>query len=102
LVKNIDKNQLLASFSRTAGGSQGRVGRFMEIDPKTLRKHYSRELDQASDLIEGAALRAGANYYTQTALTNGARFFLPRLGGKTAPFPDFPLDSWSKLTPGRS
>ena len=88
---------MLGVIFRAERWSQESVARFIKIDFKTLRKHYSRELDQTSDLIEGAALRARANYYMQTALTNGARFLLPQLGGKAAPFPDLPLDRMVKV-----
>jgi hypothetical protein len=36
--------------------SLDRIARYIDVTPKTLTKHYSRELDGAADLIEGAAI----------------------------------------------
>lgn len=39
------------------GWTQARIAQFMGCDEKTLRKNFSRELDMASDFVEGMALQ---------------------------------------------
>ena len=50
------ENQDLVTVLRAAGWTQERIARRVGCDPKTLRKHYSRELDEAADIVEAAAL----------------------------------------------
>lgn len=50
------ENQELVSLLRAAGWSQSRIARYLGCDEKTLRKHFSRELEDGADLIEGMAL----------------------------------------------
>lgn len=50
------KNQLLVATLKAKGWSQDRIARYLRCDIKTLRKHFSRELQAGSDLIEGQAL----------------------------------------------
>jgi hypothetical protein len=50
------ENQELVALLRAAGWSQGRIATYLGCDEKTLRKHFSRELQDGADLIEGMAL----------------------------------------------
>lgn len=50
------ENQELVALLRAAGWKQGRIARYLGCDEKTLRKHFSRELSDGADLIEGMAL----------------------------------------------
>jgi hypothetical protein len=86
-----EENQMLVSALRAAGWTQERVARFMEIDPKTLRKHYSRELAQASDLIEGAALRVMAGRMLEGNIAAARKMLdLADAGRAAVPLPDVP------------
>ena len=51
-----EEKQLLVATLAAAKWTQERIARYLGCDPKTLRKHFSRELDQAADLIEGKAI----------------------------------------------
>lgn len=51
------ENQQLVATLKAAGWSQRRIARYLGCDEKTLRKHFSRELDAGADLIEGEALQ---------------------------------------------
>lgn len=50
------ENQELVALLRAAGWKQERIARYLGCDEKTLRKHFSRELEMGTDLIEGMAL----------------------------------------------
>lgn len=50
------ENQQLVALLRAAGWSQKRISGYMQCDEKTLRKNFSRELQDGADLIEGMAL----------------------------------------------
>lgn len=50
-----EKQQLVATM-RANKWTIERIARYLKCDPKTLRNHFSRELDEASDIIEGLAL----------------------------------------------
>lgn len=50
------ENQELVALLRAAGWTQARIAAYLGCDEKTLRKHFSRELEHGSDLIEGMAL----------------------------------------------
>ncbi|MBO9099989.1 MULTISPECIES: helix-turn-helix domain-containing protein [unclassified Rhizobium] len=50
------ENQELVALLRAAGWTQGRIARYIGCDEKTLRKNFSRELEQGLDIIEGMAL----------------------------------------------
>lgn len=50
------ENQELVALLRAAGWKQSRIARYLQCDEKTLRKHFSRELADGADLIEGMAL----------------------------------------------
>lgn len=50
------ENQELVALLRGAGWTQYRIARYLQCDEKTLRKHFSRELADGADLIEGMAL----------------------------------------------
>jgi hypothetical protein len=50
------ENQELVCLLRAAGWTQGRISRYLGCDEKTLRKNFSRELEDGADLIEGMAL----------------------------------------------
>ena len=52
----IEQKQRLVAPLRLAKWSLDRIARYIDVTPKTLTKHYSRELDGAADLIEGAAI----------------------------------------------
>lgn len=51
------ENQLLVINLRAAGWSEEQVAIFMQCDPKTLRKHFSRELAHGALFLEGIALQ---------------------------------------------
>lgn len=50
------ENQELVCLLRASGWTQERIARYLGCDEKTLRKHFSRELSEGSDRIEGMAL----------------------------------------------
>ena len=54
--KKIEQKQRLVVSLQLAKWSLDRIARYINVTPKTLTKHYSRELDGAADLIEGAAI----------------------------------------------
>jgi hypothetical protein len=54
--KKTEQKQRLVASLRLAKWSLDRIARYIDVTPKTLTKHYSRELDGAADLIEGAAI----------------------------------------------
>lgn len=51
-----DENQRTVMTLRGAGWSQKRIARYMGCDEKTLRKHFSRQLQAGADFLEGQAL----------------------------------------------
>lgn len=51
------ENQLLVINLRAAGWSEDQIATFMQCDPKTLRKHFSRELAHGALFLEGIALQ---------------------------------------------
>ncbi|MFG6535546.1 hypothetical protein ACGYK5_17110 [Sulfitobacter sp. 1A16787] len=51
-----EENQRLVAALKARGWSQKRISKYLGCDEKTLRKHYSRELDAGADLIEGDAI----------------------------------------------
>ena len=50
------ENQELVCLLRAAGWTQARIARYIGCDEKTLRKNFSRELEDGADFIEGMAL----------------------------------------------
>lgn len=50
------ENQELVCLLRAAGWTQHRIARYIGCDEKTLRKNFSRELEDGADVIEGMAL----------------------------------------------
>jgi hypothetical protein len=54
-IKQKQKQRLIVTL-RLGKWSPDRIARYIDVTPKTLTKHYSRELDRAADLIEGAAI----------------------------------------------
>lgn len=54
--KKSKENQRLVAVLKARGWSQKRISKYLGCDDKTLRKHFSRELDAGADLIEGDAL----------------------------------------------
>lgn len=42
---------------RAAGQSQEQIGEYLQMDVKTLRKYFSRELDHGATLLEGLAMQ---------------------------------------------
>ena len=50
------ENQELVCLLRAAGWTQVRIASYLGCDEKTLRKNFSRELENGSDRIEGMAL----------------------------------------------
>ena len=51
------EKQELIIVLRAAGWTQERIARRLGCDAKTLRKHYSRELAEAVDMLEAEALQ---------------------------------------------
>ncbi|MHB2265025.1 hypothetical protein [Aliihoeflea sp. PC F10.4] len=56
LFKKDKENQDFVSVRIAAGWSQKRIAENMGIDEKTLRKHFSRELEAGAVLVEGVIL----------------------------------------------
>ena len=54
-AKTKENQQAVASLAM-AGWTQQRIARFMRCDVKTLRKHFSQELQAGGDMIEGEAV----------------------------------------------
>jgi hypothetical protein len=52
------ENQMLVITLRARGWSQAQVAAFMGCDDKTLRKHFSRELEHGALFMEGIAMQA--------------------------------------------
>ncbi|RAI44716.1 helix-turn-helix domain-containing protein [Rhodoplanes roseus] len=50
------ENQELVCLLRASGWTQQRICRYLGCDEKTLRKYFSRELEEGADRIEGMAL----------------------------------------------
>ena len=50
------ENQELVCLLRAAGWTQPRIASYIGCDEKTLRKNFSRELNEGADQIEGMAL----------------------------------------------
>jgi len=50
------ENQELVTVLRCANWSHERISRYIGCDEKTLRKHFSRELDAGADIVEAEAL----------------------------------------------
>ena len=50
------EKQQLVTILRASGWTQERIARRVGCDPKTLRKHFSRELSDAADVVEADAL----------------------------------------------
>jgi lambda repressor-like predicted transcriptional regulator len=55
-AKNTENQQLVATLI-SAGWSQARIARYLGCDEKTLRKHFSREIEAGTDLVEGMVLQ---------------------------------------------
>lgn len=51
------ENQLLVGTLAAAGWNQEQIGAYMQCDPKTLRKYFSRELNHGGLFLEGMALQ---------------------------------------------
>ena len=51
------ENQELVATLIAAGWTQKRIARYIGCDEKTLRKHFSRELEEGVDQIEAMALQ---------------------------------------------
>ncbi len=54
--QKLESDQELVCLLVAASWSQARIARYIGCDEKTLRKYYSRELNEGADLIEGKAL----------------------------------------------
>jgi AraC-like DNA-binding protein len=52
------ENQMLVITLRARGWTQAQVAAFMGCDEKTLRKHFSRELEHGALFMEGIAMQA--------------------------------------------
>ena len=50
------ENQELVTVLRCANWSHERIARYIGCDEKTLRKHFSRELEAGADIVEAEAL----------------------------------------------
>lgn len=51
------ENQELVCLLVGSGWSQKRIARYLRCDEKTLRKHFSRELEEGADRIEAMGLQ---------------------------------------------
>jgi len=69
-------NQDLVTVLSAAGWVQNRIARHIGCDPKTLRKHFSRELDRATDMIEAAALTTIAGRMAEGNVSAANRMLL--------------------------
>jgi AraC-like DNA-binding protein len=52
------ENQMLVMTLRARGWSHAQIAAFMGCDDKTLRKHFSRELEHGALFLEGIAMQA--------------------------------------------
>lgn len=50
------ENQEVVTVLRVAGWPHDRIARYLGCDEKTLRKHFSRELEAGADIVEAEAL----------------------------------------------
>ncbi|MEQ1403848.1 hypothetical protein ABK249_02785 [Neorhizobium sp. Rsf11] len=50
------ENQELVTVLRCANWNHERIARYIGCDEKTLRKHFSRELEAGADIVEAEAL----------------------------------------------
>ncbi len=55
------ENQLLVMTLAARGWSAEQIGPFMGADPKTIRKHFSRELEHGALFLEGMAMQVLVN-----------------------------------------
>lgn len=55
--KRTKENQRLVITLRGAGWTQDDIAAYLGCDPKTLRKHFSRELDNGRAFLEGMAMQ---------------------------------------------
>ncbi len=51
------ENQMVVMTLRAKGQSVGEIATFLRCDEKTVRKHFSRELDAGASLLEGIAMQ---------------------------------------------
>jgi hypothetical protein len=50
------ENQRVVSMLSARGWTHARIAAYLRCDDKTLRKHFSRELEAGRDLVEGMAM----------------------------------------------
>ena len=110
------ENQLLVLSLRGAGWSQADIATYLRCSEKTLRKHFSRELDHGAVLLDGMAVQVlvkkmlqghvGAakqvREFTQARAPRddkGSPAKAPALGKKAQADRDAtrPTDDWSEL-----
>ena len=85
--KKTQQNQLLVSTLKAAGWSQARIATYLRCDIKTLRNHFSRELQAGSDLIEGQALEVLVSQMRQGKLSAVRQVLALTEKGRAAPPP---------------
>jgi lambda repressor-like predicted transcriptional regulator len=83
--KKSQENQLLVATLRAKGWSQERIARYMRCDVKTLRNHFSRELQAGADLIEGQALEVLVREMRQGKLSAVRQVLAMTEHGRAAP-----------------
>lgn len=59
--KKSKENQMLVMTLAARGWSAEQIGPFMGADPKTIRKHFSRELEHGALFLEGMAMQVLVN-----------------------------------------
>jgi hypothetical protein len=79
-----NENQYLVTVLGAAGWVQNRIARHIGCDPKTLRKHFSRELDRATDMIEAAALATIAGRMAEGNVSAANKMLLAIANGHAA------------------
>lgn len=88
------ENQRLVITLRGSGWTEADIAGFMGCDPKTLRKHFSRELDSGALFLEGMALQVlvqkmlDGHVGAAKEVRDIARSRAPKGSGKPAMTPD--------------
>jgi hypothetical protein len=93
------ENQELVCLLRAAGWTQARIANYLGCDEKTLRKNFSRELQDGADLIEGMALEITLKKMKSGSSVAISRMFdiLEKQGAPAVPIPKDDKASAEKL-----
>lgn len=84
------ENQQLVSVLKAAGWKNERIARRLGCDAKTLRKHFSLELDTAADQLEAEALVSIASRMREGNIAAARQVLQLAEKGRAAPPPPPP------------